>query len=54
MWTVTAPETIDLLIHRRSWTTEQYADFVYETLVSGLLPHADFAQQAQGPRTSST
>ena len=37
MWAVTAPETIDLLIHRRSWTAQQYADFVYPTLASGLL-----------------
>lgn len=40
MWMVTAPETVDLLIHRRSWTRQQYADFLYETLVSGLLPRA--------------
>jgi AcrR family transcriptional regulator len=38
MWTVTAPETIDLLVHRRSWTLQQYADFIYETLAHGLLP----------------
>ena len=37
MWTVTAPETIDLLLHRRSWTARQYADFVYETLAHALL-----------------
>jgi AcrR family transcriptional regulator len=54
MWTVTAPETIDLLIHRRSWTTKQYADFVYEALVSGLLPHADSVERAEGPRAPST
>lgn len=38
MWAVTAPETIDLLVHRRAWTPRQYADFVYETLENGLLP----------------
>jgi AcrR family transcriptional regulator len=37
MWTVTAPETIDLLVHRRSWPIEQYADFVYATLENSLL-----------------
>lgn len=41
MWTVTAPETIDLLMHRRSWAPRQYADFVYETLQHGLLSHTD-------------
>ena len=40
MWTVTAPETIDLLVLRRSWTPQQYADFVYETLEHALLPAA--------------
>jgi AcrR family transcriptional regulator len=37
MWSVSAPETVDLLVHRRGWTHLQYADFVYETLAAGLL-----------------
>jgi AcrR family transcriptional regulator len=37
MWTVTAPETVDLLVHRRGWTHQQFADYVYETLAAGLL-----------------
>ncbi|MDX6326052.1 MAG: hypothetical protein QOK15_2406 [Nocardioidaceae bacterium] len=37
MWAVTAPETIELLVHRRAWSLERYADFVYDTLASGLL-----------------
>ena len=37
MWTVTAPETIDLLVSRQGWSAAAYSDFVYETLVAGLL-----------------
>ena len=46
MWTVTAPETIDLLVRRRSWTPQQYADFVYETLEHGLLPRGEATRPA--------
>ncbi len=37
MWTITAPETVDLLVHRRGWSHEQYADHVYQTLTACLL-----------------
>ena len=36
MWAVTAPETYELLVLRRGWTLERFADHVYNT-VSGLL-----------------
>lgn len=36
MWAVTAPEVYELLVLRRGWTLEAYADHVYRT-VSGLL-----------------
>jgi AcrR family transcriptional regulator len=37
MWAVTAPEMIELLVDRRGWSTDRYADFVYETLTNALL-----------------
>jgi AcrR family transcriptional regulator len=37
MWSVTAPEMVELLVHRRGWRLEQFADFVYETLSNALL-----------------
>jgi AcrR family transcriptional regulator len=37
MWSVTAPEMIELLVQRRSWSLEQYAEFVYDVLANGLL-----------------
>lgn len=37
MWAVTAPEVYELLVLRRGWTLEAYADHVFRT-VSGLLP----------------
>jgi AcrR family transcriptional regulator len=36
MWAVTAPETYELLVLRRGWTLERFADHVYHS-VSGLL-----------------
>jgi AcrR family transcriptional regulator len=40
MWTVTAPEMVELLTERRGWSIERYADFVYEVLANSLLPPA--------------
>ena len=40
MWAVTAPEMVELLVHRRGWSLEQFADFVYETLSNALLTPA--------------
>jgi len=37
MWSVSAPEMFELLVRRRRWSIEQYADFVYRTIVHGLL-----------------
>jgi hypothetical protein len=37
MWAVTAPETIELLVHRRGWSLENYADLVYQILANALL-----------------
>lgn len=41
MWTVTAPEVVELLMHRRGWSREQYADFVHRTLAGALLRPSD-------------
>ena len=40
MWSVTSPEMIELLVQRRSWSLEQYAQLVYDVLANGLLPSA--------------
>lgn len=37
LWSVTAPEMFELLVRRRGWSIEQYADFVYRTIAHGLL-----------------
>jgi hypothetical protein len=37
LWSVSAPEMFELLVQRRGWTLEQYADFVYRTITLGLL-----------------
>lgn len=37
MWTVTAPEMFELLVHRRGWSLDQYAEFIRDALVHGLL-----------------
>jgi AcrR family transcriptional regulator len=37
MWTVTAPEMIELLVHRRGWSLDEYAALLYQTLTSQLL-----------------
>ncbi|MDX6240464.1 MAG: hypothetical protein QOG10_5284 [Kribbellaceae bacterium] len=36
MWSVTSPEMYELLVVRRGWSLERWADYVYST-VSGLL-----------------
>jgi AcrR family transcriptional regulator len=41
MWAVTAPEVVELVVRRRGWSLERYADFVYETLAAGLLPRVE-------------
>ena len=40
LWSLTAPEMFELLVRRRGWSIEQYADFVYRTIVHGLLAMA--------------
>jgi AcrR family transcriptional regulator len=40
MWSVTAPEMIELLVQRRSWSLERYADFIYEVMANALLQPA--------------
>lgn len=40
LWSVTAPEMFELLVRRRRWSIEQYADFVYNTIAHGLLATA--------------
>ena len=37
MWSVTSPEMYELLVLRRGWSLDQYADFVFLS-VSSLLP----------------
>jgi AcrR family transcriptional regulator len=37
MWSVTSPEMFELLVVRRGWSLERWADYIYST-VSGLLP----------------
>ena len=37
MWSVSSPEMFELLVVRRRWSPERYADFVYNTLSHGLL-----------------
>lgn len=37
MWAVTSPEMFELLVYRRGWTLERFADFIYDTLTNGLL-----------------
>lgn len=40
MWTVTAPEMYELLVLRRGWSLERWADYIYVTLVGLLAPGA--------------
>lgn len=40
MWSATSAEMYDLLVLRRGWSPEQYADFVFHS-ISGLLAPAD-------------
>lgn len=37
MWSISAPEMFELLVLRRGWSLEQYADFVYRAIANGLL-----------------
>lgn len=37
LWSVSAPEMFELLVRRRSWSLELYADFIYRTIAHGLL-----------------
>jgi AcrR family transcriptional regulator len=37
MWSISAPEMFELLVLRRRWSLEQYADFVYRAIANGLL-----------------
>ena len=49
MWTVTSPELVELLVHRRGWSLEQYADFVEQSLAGALLrPAGDRSPRPDG------
>ena len=37
MWSVSSPEMFELLVVRRGWSLDRYADFVYDTIANGLL-----------------
>jgi hypothetical protein len=37
LWTRASPETYDLLVLQRGWTTAQYADWLADTLAANLL-----------------
>lgn len=37
MWSATSPEMFELLVVRRGWSVERWADHLYNT-VTGLLP----------------
>ena len=38
MWAVTAPEMYELLVLQRGWSLDQYADYVFHTVASLLIP----------------
>jgi AcrR family transcriptional regulator len=40
LWSVSAPEMFELLVRRRRWSLEMYADFIYRTIAHGLLATA--------------
>jgi AcrR family transcriptional regulator len=40
MWSISAPEMFELLVLRRGWSLEQYADFVYRSIANALLATA--------------
>jgi len=48
MWSVTSPEMYELLVVRRAWSLNQYADHILHT-VSSLLPPARHAQTPKPP-----
>ena len=37
LWTCSAPELYELLVHRRGWSLERYSRFVAETMIAALL-----------------
>ncbi len=49
MWSVTSPEMYELLVLRRGWSLDQYADYVFHT-ISGLLKNST-TDQATDPRS---
>jgi AcrR family transcriptional regulator len=48
MWSVTSPEMYELLVLRRGWSLDQYADYIFHT-VTGLLKQAE-NHRAADPR----
>jgi hypothetical protein len=40
MWSISAPEMFELLVLRRGWSLEQYADYVYRAIANALLATA--------------
>lgn len=38
IWTMNAPQTYDLLVNRRGWSTERYATWVARTLSAAIKP----------------
>jgi AcrR family transcriptional regulator len=38
MWSVTSPEMFELLVIRRSWSLDRWADYIYTTVTSLLPP----------------
>lgn len=36
-WTLTSPQTAELLVHRCGWPVAAYADWLVDTLVHSLL-----------------
>jgi AcrR family transcriptional regulator len=40
MWSATSPEMFELLVVRRGWSIERWADYIYSTVTSLLRPRA--------------
>lgn len=49
MWSVSSPEMYELLVVRRGWSLDQYADYVFHTVSSLLAP----TRHAQTPNRGS-
>jgi AcrR family transcriptional regulator len=49
MWSVTSPEMYELLVLRRGWSLDQYADYIFHT-IAGLLEHTE-TDQTTRPRS---